>query len=139
MANLMFRLGGRPGSSLGNTSEYSFIMGIYLGLSTLRLWRVGSGRLDWMWQVMVIPRWLVTVMVLSAQAMVPWCLVNQSIPRITSIPWELSNTRLVGNTTPLRLIRMSITPKWHGMWPPGDLVRRGFFKATVGMSWVSTK
>jgi hypothetical protein len=25
------------------------------------------------------------------------------------------------------------------MWPPGDLVRRGFFKATVGMSWVSTK
>jgi hypothetical protein len=25
------------------------------------------------------------------------------------------------------------------MWPPGDLVRSGFFNATVGISWVSTK
>jgi hypothetical protein len=100
---------------------------------------VGLGRLDWMWQVTVIPRWLVTMTVLLAQAMVPWCLVNQSVPRIMSIMWELSTTRLMGNTTPLRLIWMLITPKWHGMWPPGDLVSWGFFKATVGMSWVSTK
>jgi hypothetical protein len=34
---------------------------------------------------------------------------------------------------------MLITPKWHGMWPLGDLVRRGSFKATVSMSWVSRK
>jgi hypothetical protein len=93
---------------------------------------VGLGRLDWMCQVTVFPRWLAIVIVLSAQAMVPRCLVNQSIPRITSIPWELSTTRLVGNTTPLRLIGMLITPKWHGMWPPGDLVRRGFFKGHHG-------
>jgi hypothetical protein len=101
-------------------------MGICSGISTLRLWRVGSGRLDWMWQVTVIPRWLLTAMVLLAQAMVPRCLVNQSIPRITSIPRELSTTRLVGNTTPLRLIGMLITLKWHGIWPPGDLVSSGF-------------
>jgi hypothetical protein len=74
------------------------------------------------------------VTVLSAQAMVPRCLVNQSIPRVTSIPWELSTTRLVANTTPFRLIGRLITPKWHGMWPRGDLVRRGFFEATVGIS-----
>jgi hypothetical protein len=34
---------------------------------------------------------------------------------------------------------MLITPKWHGMRPPGDLVIRGLFKATVGISWVSMK
>jgi hypothetical protein len=44
-----------------------------------------------------------------------------------------------GEYYPLRLIWMLITPKWHGMWPLGDLVMRGFFKTTVGMPWVSTK
>jgi hypothetical protein len=34
---------------------------------------------------------------------------------------------------------MLITPKWHGMWPREDLIRRGFFKAIVGISWESTK
>jgi hypothetical protein len=77
---------------------------------------VGSGRFEWMQQVTVIPRWLVTVTVLLAQVMVPGCLVNHSIPRITSILWELSTTRLVGNTTPLRLIVMLITPKWQRMY-----------------------
>jgi hypothetical protein len=89
--------------------------------------------------VTVFPQWFVTVTVLSAQAMFPRYLVSQSIPRITSIPWEFNTTWLVGNTTPLRLIGMLITPKWHGMWPPGDLVIRGLFKATVGISWVSMK
>jgi hypothetical protein len=139
MANSMSRLGGMPESSTGNTSGYSFTIGTCLGLSTLRLWRVGSGRLDCMWQVTVFPRWLVIVTVLSAQAMVPQCLVNQSTPRITSIQWEFSTTRLVGNTTTLRFIGMLITLKWHGMWPPGDLVRSDFFRATVDISWVSTK
>jgi hypothetical protein len=100
---------------------------------------VESGRLGWMWQVTVSPRWLVTVTVLSPQVMFPRCLVNQSIPRITSIPWEFSTTRLLGNATPLRIMGMLITPKWHGMWPPEDLVRSGFFNVTVGISWVSTK
>jgi hypothetical protein len=100
---------------------------------------VELSRLGWMWQVTVSPRWLVTVTVLSAQAMFPRCLVNQSIPMITSIPWEFSTTRLVENVTPLRIIGMLITPKWHGMWPPGDLVGSGFFNVTVGISWVSTK
>jgi hypothetical protein len=34
---------------------------------------------------------------------------------------------------------MLITPKWYGIWPPRDLVIRGLFKATVGISWVSMK
>jgi hypothetical protein len=45
----------------------------------------------------------------------------------------------VGNATSLRIIGMLLTPKWHGMWPPGDLVRSGFFNVTVEISWVSTK
>jgi hypothetical protein len=45
MANSISQLGGRPGSSSGNTSGYSFTMGTCSGLSTLRLWRVGSGKL----------------------------------------------------------------------------------------------
>jgi hypothetical protein len=81
----------------------------------------------------------VTVIVLSAQVIFPQYLVSQSIPRIISIMWEFNTTRLVGNTTPLRLIWMLITPKCHGMWHLGDLVIRGLFKATVGISWVSMK
>jgi hypothetical protein len=79
------------------------------------------------------------VTVFSAQAMFPRYLVSQSILRMTSIPWEFNIIRLVGNITPLRLIGMLITPKWHGMWPSKDLVIRCLFKATVGISWVSTK
>jgi hypothetical protein len=100
---------------------------------------VGSDRLGLMWQVTVFPQWFVMVTALSAQAMFPRYLVSQSIPRMTYIPWDFNTTRLVGNTTPLRLIGMLITPKCHGMWPPGDLVIRGLFKATVGISWVSMK
>jgi hypothetical protein len=100
---------------------------------------VGSGRLDLMWQVTVFPRWFVMVTVLFAQTMFPQYLVSQSILRITSIPWEFNTTRLVGNITPLRLIGMLITPKWHGMWPPRDLVITGIFKAMVGILWISTK
>jgi hypothetical protein len=109
------------------------------GFSTFRLWMVGSGRFGLMWQVIVFPRWFVTVMVLFAHAMFPRYLVSQSIPRIASIPWEFKTTKLVGNTIPLRLIGMLITPIWHGMWPPGDLVIRGLFKAVIGISWVSMK
>jgi hypothetical protein len=139
MTNSISQWGGIPDKSSGNTSRYSFTMGTSLGFSTFRLWMVGSGKLGLMWQVTVFPRWFVTVTVLSAQAMFPRHLVSQSISRITSTPWEFKTTRLVGNTTPLRLIGILITPKWHGMWPLGDLVIRGLFKATVGISWVSTK
>jgi hypothetical protein len=139
MTNSISQWGGIPDNSSGNTSRYSLTMGTSSGFSTFRLWMVGSGRLDLMWQVTVFPRWFVMVTVLSAQAMFPRHLVSQAIPRITSIPWKFNTTRLVGNTTPLRLIGMLITPKWHGMWPPGDLVIRGRFKATVGISGVSTK
>jgi hypothetical protein len=118
---------------------YSFTMGTSSRFSTFRLWMVGSGRLGLMWQVAVFPRWFMTVTILSAQAMLPRYLVRQSISRITSISWEFNTTRLVGNTTPLRLIGMLITHKWHGMWPSGDLVIRDLFKATVGISWISTK
>jgi hypothetical protein len=110
----MSQLGDMPGSSLRNTSGYSFTMGTCSGLLTFRMWRVGSGRLDCMWQVMVFPRWLVIVMVLSVHVIVPRCLVNQCILRIMSILWELSTTRLVGNTTPLRLIEMLIPPSGMG-------------------------
>jgi hypothetical protein len=76
---------------------------------------VGSGRLGLMWQVTVFPQWFVTMTVLSAQAMFPRYLVSQSILRITSVPRESKTTKLVGNTTPLRIIGMLITPKLHGM------------------------
>jgi hypothetical protein len=134
MTNLISQWGGILENSSGNTSRYSFTMGTYLGFSTFRLWMVGSGRLGLMLQVTVFPRCFVMVTVLSAQAMFPRYLVSQSIPWITSIMWEFNTTRLVGNTTPLRLIGMLITPRWHEMWPPGDLVIRGLFRATVGIS-----
>jgi hypothetical protein len=139
MINLISRWGGITDNSSGNTSRYSLTIGTSSGFSTFRLWMVGSGRLGLMWQVTVFHRWFMTVTVLFAQAMFSRYLVNQSIPRMTSIPWDFNTTRLVGNTTPLRLIGMLITPRWHWMWPPEDLVIRGRFKVTVGISWVSMK
>jgi hypothetical protein len=47
MANLMSQSGGRTGDSSENTSGFSFTMGTCSGLSTLRLLRMGSSRLDW--------------------------------------------------------------------------------------------
>jgi hypothetical protein len=70
-----------------------------------------SDRLDWIRHVAVNPWWLVTVTALSAQAMFSRCLVNQSIPSMTSIPLEARIIRLARNTTPLRFIGISKTPK----------------------------
>jgi hypothetical protein len=139
MTNSISQWGGILENSSRNTSRYSFTMRTSSGFPTFRLWMVESGRLGLMWQVTVFPRCFVTVMVLSAQVMFPRYLVSQSISWITSIMWEFNTTGVVGNTTPLRLIGMLITPRWHGMWPPGDLVIRGLFRATVGISWVSLK
>jgi hypothetical protein len=76
---------------------------------------VRSGRIGLMWQVTVFPRCFVTVMVLSAQVTFPRYLVSQSISWITSIMWEFNTTRVVGNTTPLRLIG-SMGCGLQGIW-----------------------
>jgi hypothetical protein len=36
--------------------------------------------------------------------MIPLCLVNQSIPKITSIPWDGKTVKSAKNTTPLKRI-----------------------------------
>jgi hypothetical protein len=41
---------------------------------------------------------------LLAQLMIPLCLVSQSIPRITSIPWDGKMIKSARNTTPLKRI-----------------------------------
>jgi hypothetical protein len=56
---------------------------------------------------------------LSAQLMRPWCWLNQSIPRITSIPLDFSITRSAGNSTLLKMILTREHPSWHLMSPPG--------------------
>jgi hypothetical protein len=42
--------------------------------------------------------------VLLAQLMMPLCLVSQSIPKITSIPWDGKTVKSAKNTTPLKRI-----------------------------------
>jgi hypothetical protein len=49
--------------------------------------------------------------VLSAQLMTPLCWVNQSIPKITSIPWDGSMAKSAKNTTPIKRILT-----WEHLW-----------------------
>jgi hypothetical protein len=63
-----------------------------------------SGLCPRVWQVTCIPSGLVRCTTLSAQLMRPWCWLNQSIPRITSIPLDFSTTKSARNSTPLKMI-----------------------------------
>jgi hypothetical protein len=78
-------------------------------------------------------------MVLSAQLMTTLCLVNQSIPKITPIPWDGSTAKSTKNTTPLKRIRTWEHLRWHRRSDPGVRVTKGISRYAVGMPCFSTK
>jgi hypothetical protein len=85
------------------------------------------------------PWWSVRRIVLSAHLMMPLCWVNQSIPRITSIPWDGSMAKSAKNTTPLKIILTWEHLRWHRRSDPGVRVTKGISKDAVGMPCLSTK
>src|SRR6185436_7327335 len=80
---------------------------------------IGSDRLTRVWQVTRTPSGFVRCTTLSVQPMRPLCRLNQSIPRITSIPLDLSTTRSARNFTPLKLILTRRQPSRQCMLAPG--------------------
>jgi hypothetical protein len=71
--------------------------------------------------------------------MMPLCLVNQSIPKITSIPWDGKTAKSSKNTTPLKRILTWEHLSWHKRSEPGVWVTKGIFRCVVGMPCFSTK
>jgi hypothetical protein len=53
------------------------------------------------------------------------CLVNQSIPKITSIPWDGKTVKSAKNTTPLKRILTWEHLSWHIRSDPGVRVTKG--------------
>ncbi|PVH47751.1 hypothetical protein PAHAL_4G142100 [Panicum hallii] len=139
MTNSISLSGGIPGSSSGKTSGYSFTTGTpSKGLASM-LNTIGSNLLSWVWQITCTPSGFVRCTTLSVQPMSPLCRLNQSIPRITSIPPDLSTTKSARNSTPLKLILTREQPNWQLMSPPGVRVNRGVASSTVGILCFSTK
>ncbi|PUZ66906.1 hypothetical protein GQ55_3G385100 [Panicum hallii var. hallii] len=127
MTNSISLSGGIPGSSSGNTSGYSFTTGTSSkGLASM-LNTIGSNLLSRVWQITCTPSGFVRCTTLSVQPMRPLCRLSQSIPRITSIPPDLSTTKSARNSTPLKLILTRVR------------VNRGVFSSTVGILCFSTK
>jgi hypothetical protein len=78
-------------------------------------------------------------MVLLAQLMMPLCLVNQSIPKITSIPREGKRVKSAKNTTPLKRILTWEHLNWHKRSDPRVQVTKGISRWVEGMPCFSTK
>jgi hypothetical protein len=78
-------------------------------------------------------------MVLSVQLMMSLCLVNQSIPKITSIPWDGKTAKSATNTTPLKRILTWEHLRWHRRSDPGVRVTKAIYRDAVGMPCFSTK
>ena len=92
------------GSSIGNTSGYFCTIGTFSLIIASKLKTIGSTLDPQVWHFTLIPSWLTNDTSLIAQLIIPLCLVNQSIPRITSIPLDLITTKSAKKTTPLRMI-----------------------------------
>jgi hypothetical protein len=77
------------------------------------------------------PLWSVRRIVLSVQLMMPLCLVNQSIPKITSILWDGSTAKSAKNTTPLKRILTWEHLRWHRRSDPRVRVTKGISRDAV--------
>jgi hypothetical protein len=78
-------------------------------------------------------------MVLFVQHMTTLSLVNQSIPKITSISWDGKTAKSAKNTTPLKRILTWEHLRWHRRSAPGVRVTKGISRDAVGMPCFSTK
>ena len=73
------------------------------------------------------------------QLMMPLCLVNQSIPKITSTPWDGKTVKSAKNTTPLKRILTWEHLSWHRRSDPRVRVTKGISRDAVGMPCFYTK
>src|SRR3954466_1481975 len=113
--------GGIPGNSSGNTSGYSLTIGTLSMLTPLREFSLlpFDSKLDL--NLILLLSGVVSVIVRLAQSRTPSYLVIQSIPKITSSPWESKIIRLTGNLFFPNSITRSRHPRLALISPPGEL------------------
>src|SRR3954464_12441609 len=129
--------GGIPGNSSGNTSGYSHTIGTLSMLTPLR--EFGLLPLDSKFDLNFIrfPSGVVSATVRLAQYSTPSYLAIQSIPNITSSPWESRIIRLTGNLCFPNSMTRSRHPRLTIISPPGELTFIGhpmFFDANPFLS-----
>src|SRR3954469_14023651 len=130
--------GGIPSNSSGNTSGNSFTTGTLSMLTPLREFILLplDSKLD-----LNLIRFLsgvVSVTVRLAQSSTPSYLVIQSMPKITSSPWESRIIRLTGNLCFPNSITRSRHPRLTIISPPGELTFIGHPMFSVGNTFLST-
>src|SRR3954464_604179 len=130
--------GGIPGNSSGNTSGYSLTIGtlsMLTPLSEFSLLPLDS-KLDL--NLILFLSGVVSATVRLAQSSTPSYLAIQSIPNITSSPWESRIIRLTGNLC----FPNSITRSWHPrltiISPPGERTFIGHPIFSDGNPFLST-
>src|SRR3954462_14399786 len=89
--------GGIPGNSSGNTSRYSLTIGTLSMLTPLREFSLLPFDSKLVLNLILLFSGVVSETVWLAQYITPLCLVIQSIPKMTSNPWEFRIIRLTGN------------------------------------------
>src|SRR3954468_25060080 len=130
--------GGIPGNSSRNTSGYSLTIGTLSMLTPLREFSLLplDSKLD-----LNLIRFLsgvVSATVRLAQSSTPSYLDIQSIPKITSSPWESRIIRLTGNLCFPNSITRSRHPRLTIMSPPGELTFIGHLMFSVENPFLST-
>src|SRR3954470_9169923 len=89
--------GGIPDNSSGNTSGYSLTIGTLSMLTPLREFSLFLFDSKLVLNLILLFSGVVSETVWFAQSITPLCLVIQSIPNITSNPWEFRIIKLTGN------------------------------------------
>jgi hypothetical protein len=100
--NSMSRSGGIPGNSSGNTSGYSQAIPIsFKEVPCTLLSRLTCSAGIVALNSTMVPSSLVNLMALLAHKMTPTYFLNQSIPRMISMPFESKTIRFARKSTPL--------------------------------------
>src|SRR3954471_121055 len=129
--------GGILGNSSGNTSGYSLTIGTLSMLTPLREFSLlpFDSKLD-LNLIRFFSR-VVSATVRLAQSNTPSYLAIQSIPKITSSPWESRIIKLTGNLCFPNSITRSRHPRLTIISPPGELTLIGHPMFSVGNPFLS--
>src|SRR4051812_41240319 len=138
MRNSTSLSGGIPDNSSGNTSGYSLTIGTLSMLTPLREFSLlpFDSKLDL--NLIRFFSGVVSATLRLAQSSTPSYLVIQSIPKITSSPWESRIIRLTGNLCFPNSITRSRHPRLTTMSPLGELTFIGHPMFSVANPFLST-
>ena len=141
IANLLSLSGGSHGNSSRNTSEYSHTTGTSKSVfssTPSRLYTCGTSQ-DFKGSTSTFfPMGCSRVTSRGEQEMTPLCLVNQSIPRITSIPSDFNTVRSAMKGIPWIIILTPLHSKIHLRSPRGELVTMGWLLMVMGREFCET-